>query len=393
MVSLRAKLGAAFIGIAVLQTVLTATFASYQARQTFRQYVERSGDRDRVSVPRDRAGASPTSLSQSPGPPGQGVIRRPYGPREILFASRIRNAIWGGTLVASAVGVLVALWLASRIVKPVVALTQATQAVARGDPPPQVPVSGKDEFARLGHAFNHMAAQLAEEEAQRRRLFAGIAHELRTPLSVIQGTLEGMLDHVVEPTPDRIAGLHSQAVLLKRLITDLRDLSLAQAGQLQLSRRTIDITAVVRETLEALAPLADERTIALRVELPATLPLAHADPDRLRQVVQNLVENALRHTPSGGEVRVILREGEGDRIHVVVADTGSGILAEDLPHVFEHFYRADASRARSSGGTGMGLAIVKSLVEAHGGRVSVESAPGSGSIFTVTLPRHTQEES
>jgi signal transduction histidine kinase len=246
-------------------------------------------------------------------------------------------------------------------------------------------------MAELGKAFNHMAAQLAEEEQQRRRLFAGIAHELRTPLAVIQGTLEGMLDRVIEPTPERIAGLHSQAVLLKRLITDLRDLSLAQAGQLQLHRRTIDAAGVVRETLEALAPLADERTVALRVEAPAHLPPVNADPDRLRQVVQNLVENALRHTPAGGEVRVMLQGGNGEGVQMMIVDTGSGIRAEDLPHIFEHFYRTDASRARSSGGTGMGLAIVKSLVEAHGGRVSVESAPGAGSTFTVTLPRAAQE--
>jgi two-component system sensor histidine kinase BaeS len=384
MRSVRARLSAAFIGTALLTTVLTATFASYQARMIFRQYVERDQERARGLSPEGGAGAASVS---SPGP------RRPFGPREILFEIRFRNAIWGGTLVASGVGVLVALWLGSRIVKPVVILTQATRVIAGGGVPPLVPVIGRDELAELGHAFNRMASQLAEQETQRRRLFAGIAHELRTPLSVIQGTLEGMLDHVIEPTPERIAGLHSQAVLLKRLITDLRDLSLAQAGQLELHRQTTDVGAVVRETLEALAPLADERTIALRIEVPAPLPEIQADPDRLRQVVQNLVENALRHTPAGGEVRVGLRDGNGEGIHLVVSDTGSGIRAEDLSHIFDHFYRADESRTRTSGGTGMGLAIVKSLVEAHGGQVGVESALGNGSIFTVTLPKQVQEGS
>jgi signal transduction histidine kinase len=153
----------------------------------------------------------------------------------------------------------------------------------------------------------------------------------------------------------------------------------------------MDLSGVVRETVEALAPLADERSVSLRVDLPAKLLPVEADPDRFRQVVQNLVDNALRHTPSGGEVRVVLRNNNGSGVHMVVADTGSGIGANDLPHIFEHFYRADESRARSSGGTGMGLAIVKSLVEAHGGRVTVESAPGTGSVFTVTLPRQSQE--
>ncbi|HKV44542.1 MAG TPA: HAMP domain-containing sensor histidine kinase [bacterium] len=385
MRSVRARLSAAFIGTALLTTVLTATFASYQARMIFRQYVERDQERGRgVST----AGGA----SVSPVPP-DAPRRRSFGPREILFESRFRNAIWGGTLVAAGVGVLVALWLGSRIVKPVVILTQATRVIAGGGVPPLVPVTGRDELAELGHAFNRMASQLAEQETQRRRLFAGIAHELRTPLSVIQGTLEGMLDHVIEPTPERIAGLHSQSVLLKRLITDLRDLSLAQAGQLELHRRTTDVSGVVRETVEALAPLADERTIALRIEVPATLPEIQADPDRLRQVVQNLVENALRHTPAGGEVRIGLRDGNGEGIHLVVSDTGSGIRAEDLSHIFDHFYRADESRTRTSGGTGMGLAIVKSLVEAHGGHVGVESVPGTGSVFTVMLPKHAEEES
>lgn len=390
MRSVRVKLSAAFIFIAVLQTVLTAIFAGYQARQTFRQYVERAGQEHGVG-PRVGPGG-PIVIPPQGGTPPQGAIRRPFGPREILFSSRIRDSIWAGTLVAASVGVLIALWMTSRIVKPVVELTGAARAATQGLPLPLVAVAGNDEVAELSKAFNRMAVRLAEEDSQRRRLFVGIAHELRTPLSVIQGTLEGILDRVVDPTPERIAALHSQAVLLKRLITDLRDLSLAQAGQLQLNRRTIDISGVVRETLEALAPLADERTIELRLEPSRSLPTIAADADRMRQVVQNLVENALRHTPPGGEVRVRLRDGNGDGVHLQVADTGSGIRPEDLPHIFEHFYRADESRARSSGGTGMGLAIVKSLVEAHGGHVSVESSPGAGSTFTVTLPRHTEEE-
>jgi signal transduction histidine kinase len=379
MRSVRIKLITAFVGIAVLQTVLTATFASYQARRTFRQYVERASEHGGIV---QIGPGGPTVVSP------EGVIRRrPFGPRELLFASRIRNAIWAGTLVAAGVGVLLAVWLASRIVKPVVELTHATRAASQGRPLPLVPVAGHDEIAELSQAFNRMAVRLAAEDDQRRRLFAGIAHELRTPLSVIQGTLEGILDRVVEPTPERIAGLHSQAVLLKRLITDLRDLSLAQAGQLRLNRQALDISGVVRETLEALAPLADERAVGLRLELATPLTPVQADPDRMRQVVQNLIENALRHTPAGGEVRVTLRDGNGEGVHLQVADTGSGIRSEDLPHIFKHFYRADESRARSSGGTGMGLAIVKSLVEAHGGHVSVESAPDTGSTFIVTLPK------
>ncbi len=377
MRSLRAKLSAAFIGIAVLTTVLTGLFASYTARHTFRQYVERPPDL--VALP---PGPAPDQIVISPGQ----LRRLRFGARENLFAGRIRNAIWGGTLVAAGVGVFVALWLTRRIVKPITDLTQATRAITGGSVPPAVPVGGEDEVAELGRAFNRMASRLAADEEQRRRLFAGIAHELRTPLSVIQGTLEGMLDHVIEATPERITALHTQTLLLKRLITDLRDVSLAQAGQLQLHRQAIDLPRVVRETIEALAPLADERGVVLRMEIATGLPALDADPDRMRQIAQNLVENALQHTPSGGEVRITLGVDD-ESLTFVVADTGGGISPDDLPHIFEHFYRADRSRARTSGGTGLGLAIVKSLVEAHGGRITVESTPGRGSTFTVTLPR------
>jgi len=382
MRSLRTKLSAAFIGVAVLTTVLTAIFASYTAHNTFRQYVERPGDRT--------LSPAPSGPGQTAAAPDRGGVRHPFGVRERLFASRIRKAIWSGTFVAAGMGVLVALWLASRIVKPVTDLTKATRAIAGGQPAPIVPVAGEDEIAELGRAFNRMAVQLAETEERRRRLFAGIAHELRTPLSVIQGTLEGMLDRVIEPTEERIAGLHSQTLLLKRLITDLRDLSLAQAGVLQLHRQLVDVSGVVRETAEALTPLVEERGVRFRVDLPDRLPRVDVDPDRLRQVMQNLVENALLHTPMGGEVRVAV-QANGNGVRCIVADTGTGIAAADLPHIFEHFYRADQSRARSSGGTGLGLAIVKSLVEAHGGRVSVESTPGNGSTFTVELPTSPQE--
>ncbi len=396
MRSLKTRLSLAFLLITVVTTVLTATFATITARYTFRQYVERlerSPDRALVmpAPPAGRFIVVPPSGAFSAPPAGRPEFR-PFGARERLFSGRIRNAIWGGTAVAAGIGVLVALVLAGRIVRPILGLTQAARAITKGLPVSPVPVTGRDEIAELGQAFNRMTARLAEEEQQRRRLFADIAHELRTPLSVIQGTLEGMLDRVVDPTPERIAGLHSQALLLKRLITDLRDLSLAQSGQLPLHRQTIDAARVTRETVETLAPLADDRAVSLHIEASDGLPRVNADPDRLRQVVLNLVENALRHTPQGGEVRISVQNA-GESVRISVADTGRGIGPDDLPHIFEHFYRADPSRARSSGGTGLGLAIVKSLVEAHGGWVTVQSDVGTGSTFTVTLPAHLEAAS
>jgi two-component system sensor histidine kinase BaeS len=384
MRSLGTRLSVAVIAVALLTTVLSATFSSYTARQTFRQYVERR-----------EAPAPGASVSPGPGARPANVApqperrRPPLGAREILFESRFRNAIWGGTGIAVLLGLLLTLWLTHRLVRPITDLTSAARVIARGGTPPPVPVRGQDEVAELARAFNKMTERLAADEEQRRRLFAGVAHELRTPLSVIQGTLEGMLDHVLEATPERITTLHSQSLLLARLITDLRDLSLAQAGQLQLNVQPIDAGPVVRETLEALAPLADERGVVLQADILKGLPRIDADPDRLRQIVQNLVENAVRYTPAGGEIHVSMQADEAD-VRLVVSDTGVGVAAADLPYIFRHFYRADQSRARSSGGTGLGLAIVKSLVEAHGGRVAVDSAVGRGSTFTVTFPRRQE---
>lgn len=387
MRSLRTRLGVAFIAVAVLATVLSAIFASYQARRTFRQYLEHREVPGIAAPVRPPAGAA-----FRPARPGRAPERGPLGARELLFQSRIRDGVYAGTGLAALIGVLLALWLADRMGRPVADLTGAARVIARGGTPPPVPVRGQDEIAELARAFNRMTERLTADEEQRRRLFAGVAHELRTPLSVIQGTLEGMLDRVLEPTPERIASLHSQTLLLARLITDLRDLSLAQAGQLRLNLQPVDAGPVVRETLEAMAPFAEERHVALRADVPPSVPRIDADPDRLRQIVQNLIENALRYTPPGGEVGVTMEAGNrtGGAIRLSVADTGVGIDAADLPHLFRHFYRTDQSRTRSSGGTGLGLAIVKSLVEAHGGRVAVESAAGKGSTFTITFPRRQE---
>jgi signal transduction histidine kinase len=387
MRSLGTRLSVAVIAVAVLTTVLSATFSSYTARQTFRQYVERREAPAPVPGGSVSPGAGERPANVAPQPERR---RPPLGAREILFESRFRNAIWGGTGIAVLLGLLLTLWLTHRLVRPITDLTSAARVIARGGTPPPVPVRGQDEVAELARAFNRMAERLAADEEQRRRLFAGVAHELRTPLSVIQGTLEGVLDRVLEPTPERIATLHSQSLLLARLITDLRDLSLAQAGQLQLNFQAIDAGPVVRETLEALAPLADERGVVLRVDVPRPLPRIDADPDRLRQIVQNLVENAVRFTPAGGTVQVMMSADDAGEVRLAVTDTGVGIDAADLPYIFRHFYRADQSRTRSSGGTGLGLAIVKSLVEAHGGRVAVDSAVGRGSTFTVTFPQRQE---
>ena len=216
-------------------------------------------------------------------------------------------------------------------------------------------------------------------------MMADIAHELRTPLSVLRGNLEAMEDGLLEPTPQQVAVLHDQSAALSRLVEDLRMLSLASAGHLELHRHPADVSELVRSVLMEIEAASRDRGVALSGDAPASLPHVSLDSDRIRQVLRNLIDNALRHTPPGGRIDVQVK-ATAKQLTVSVADTGSGIATQDLPHLFDRFYRADGSRARATGGSGLGLAIVKQLVEAHGGEVSVESEPGTGSVFSFSLP-------
>jgi signal transduction histidine kinase len=232
-----------------------------------------------------------------------------------------------------------------------------------------------------------MAEGLEQQERLRRTLASDISHELRTPLANIRGYLEALQEGVVAPSPGVLGSLHEEAMLLNRLVDDLQDLSLAEAGQLRLETRPVLLAPLVEAAITALTPRAAEKGIALRAALPDDLPPALADPERIGQVLRNLLANALTHTPAGGTVTTTARAAE-DRsfLEVTVADSGSGIPAEHLPHVFDRFYRADPSRTRATGGAGLGLAIVRQLVVAHGGEVGAESEPGSGARFRFTLP-------
>jgi signal transduction histidine kinase len=241
-----------------------------------------------------------------------------------------------------------------------------------------------------------MAANLAASEEQRRQMVADIAHELRTPLSVMQANLEAMQDGVLPTDAEQLASLHEETLLLSRLVADLRLLSLAEAGQLELELTEADLGELASRAAERLRPAADARGVALAVEIAAGLPRVQVDADRFIQMIGNLVDNALRYTPPGGRIELAVRwsgeAGPTRRPIVAVTDTGGGIAPADLPHVFDRFYRGDKSRARASGGSGLGLAIVKQLVEAHGGQVWAESpvfqaADGQryGSRFSITV--------
>ncbi|MDQ7842001.1 MAG: ATP-binding protein [bacterium] len=314
------------------------------------------------------------------------MMRRMMGPEELHFLAQLRRTTWLAALAGGLAAVLLGILMARYLTTPLRRMSDAAARIGRGDLAQEVPVPSDDDLGNLARAFNTMAADLRRLEESRRNLVADIAHELGTPLSVLQANLEGMLDGVVEPAPDRLAALHTQVRLLARLVEDLRDLSLAQAGRLPLHRAPTDLSALVVDAAAAVGPHAADKSVSVQSRIAAGLPAVSVDRERMMQVVHNLLDNAIRNTPAGGAVTVGL-EADPDELRFWVADTGPGIPPGETERIFDRFYRLDASRSRASGGSGLGLAIVKSLVEAHGGRVWVESREGEGSRFTVALPR------
>ncbi|RZU20537.1 two-component system sensor histidine kinase BaeS [Kribbella rubisoli] len=289
---------------------------------------------------------------------------------------------------ATALGVLliaalVMIFAGRRLVRPIVALTGAAQRMRNGDHAARVPVSGKDEVARLGHAFNDMAESIQRHDFQRKAMVSDVAHELRTPLANIKGYLVASEDGVVPLDSELVTSLLEETELLEHLVADLQDLALADAGMLRLHPAPRDLTELAQQVVAAHRPTADAADVAVTA-VGETSP-AVVDSARIRQALGNLVSNAIRYTPAGGNVMVGVRR-VGDGYNLSVTDNGSGIAEEHLPYVFDRFYRAEHSRSRSTGGSGLGLAITKHLAEAHGGKITVTSRLGSGSTFTVWLP-------
>lgn len=290
------------------------------------------------------------------------------------------------TIAAVAVAIVAAAaaaWLSRRIVRPVELLTEAARKLEEGDLGQRVDVRGSDELALLGRAFNSMAESIERNEELRKQMTSDVAHELRTPLNNLAGYLEAIADGVVEPGEGTIASLQEEANLLVRLVADLEELSLADAGRQVLNLEPQPLAPIVEQAVAMVAPRARAAGIMIVQETwPA--PLVDVDQRRIAQVVRNLLENAVRHTPDGGTILVSLR-GQETKVELTVSDDGPGIAPEHLENIFERFYRTDASRARATGGAGLGLAIVRQLVEAHGGRVWAANAAGGGALFTVEL--------
>jgi signal transduction histidine kinase len=297
----------------------------------------------------------------------------------------VKSSFWEALLLAGLVALLLALLFSYQILKPIRALTEVANRMEKGDLSQRVKTRAKDEIGKLAHAFNTMADSLARSEQLRRNMVSDVAHELRTPLTNIRGYLEALQDRVVQPTQEIVASLYEESLLLSRLVADLQELSLAEAGQLCLIRRPLALEEIIVKAVHALQMQAESKQIAIHVDIPPGLPKIEADPERVGQILRNLLSNAITYTPVGGEISVSAWADE-EEVRVNVQDSGEGIVAEHLPYIFERFYRADASRARATGGTGLGLAIVKQMVQAQGGRVGVESHPGQGACFTFTLP-------
>ncbi|NEE00391.1 sensor histidine kinase [Phytoactinopolyspora halotolerans] len=296
---------------------------------------------------------------------------------------------WWRTAMTVAVVLLVAavatVLAGRRLVRPILALTGAAQRMAQGDRSVRVPVSGRDEVARLADGFNGMAESIARSERQRKALVSDVAHELRTPLANVRTHLEAV-DVGLAPLDDSLVeSLREESAVLERLVSDLQDLALADAGMLRIHPEERDAGDIAAQAVAGHRAQAEASGVELRLDVAGQVPV-FADPVRLRQALGNLVSNAVMHTPAGGTVEVAVN-GRADDVVLTVSDTGDGIDPQHLPHLFDRFYRADPSRSRATGGSGLGLAITKHLVEAHGGSVDVASEPGDGSAFTIRLPQ------
>jgi two-component system OmpR family sensor kinase/two-component system sensor histidine kinase BaeS len=311
------------------------------------------------------------------------------------FLASINSALVKSMLVAGVISLFLGFLLFNQITAPLRAMQKAAERIADGDLQTRVNVKSSDELGDLAVSFNNMAENLASAEDQRRQLAADVAHELRTPLAAIQATLEGMQDGVLPADQEQIGLLVSETVLLNRMVEDLRLLSLAEAGRLELDLQPVTPNDLIFKAVGLMQPVAKQQGVTLFTSPTGSLPQILGDTDRLTQVLTNLIANSLRYTPAGGTVTVAAAfPAASKKVDFSVTDTGAGIDPRDLPHVFDRFYRADKSRSRGSGGSGLGLAIVRQLVESHGGSVAAVSPvptpdgrtiPGTRIIFSIPI--------
>lgn len=381
--SLRFKVTVGTIAIIIATSALSGWLASTSVTERFERFLIQSDEARNLFVEEIGQGTARADF-------GQGLVVEVYydeattGLQQEYVAS-VNRVI---TLVVIITGVvslaLVTLLLLPRLLT-IEELTAAARKMADGHLDQRVRVKADDEISALAKSFNHMADSLERAERLRRNMVNDVAHELRTPLSNIQGYMEGLRDGVIEPRVQLFDSLYSESQLLTRLVDDLQTLTLAEAGQLRLRLDVCNITQLICDVCATFGDSHD-MTHELLVDVNPSSPVFHhIDPDRIKQVLINLLSNAVEYTPKGGSITVAMIHSALETT-ISVSDTGSGIAPQHLPYVFERFYRADPSRTRATGGTGIGLSIVRQLVEAHGGKVSVTSSLGVGSCFQFTLP-------
>jgi len=299
------------------------------------------------------------------------------------------NTVQQGLIISSLVSLLIALVLGGILIlsftRPIRKLAEATTAVAGGKLGYQVDIISKDELGKLAASFNNMSTDLEKADRNRKQMTADIAHDLRTPLSVLHGYTEAMSEGKLSGNPDMYRVMHQQAQHLNYLIDDLRTLSLLDSGEINFQTQNISPSFILQQTIDAFHPIAQEKEIELTLDIKDNTPRVNLDPDRLTQVLGNLVSNSIRILTAGGKINITSGLDE-DCLVIQVTDDGPGIQAENLPQIFDRFYRADISRQPDEGSSGLGLAITKNLVEAQGGTITAESEPGKETTFTITFP-------
>ena len=309
---------------------------------------------------------------------------------EPRFSKSVTYAIAVAGVIAILLAIGLALQFSRRISIPVVSLTKAAEKLAGKDFKYRLFIPARDEIGSLARAFNSMADAIEENEQIRNHLVADVAHELRTPVTIIRGTLESLQAGVMEPSEEVIVSLHDEILRLSRLITDLQDISLAESGNMLLKLQDTEPVEILDRMVSNFRGHALSNNIELRSNVSEITGRISVDGDRIIQALSNILTNAIRHTPPGGKIELSLTENE-EAVMFLVADTGPGIHNEDLPHIFDRFYRGSQSRNRIDGGSGLGLAIAKSLVAIHGGNITVDCPPDGGSVFTISLPKVNEE--
>lgn len=343
-------------------------------------YGARSGSVPQLAAPIMSDGRTVGWLRVAPGPQGL------YSEHDLHFRTGLNQVLLLATMAAGLIAILAALVVARGLHAPLETVTRVAEKLRTGDWQHRVPPFALEELQKLGDSLNHLAESLQQHESMRKRLTRDVAHELRTPLSLVRSHLEAFADGVWEATPDRLRLCHQEVMRLVRLVDDLNRLAEAESAALHLHYEDVPLREFIRTLAQGFEPLFQQKGIRFVVALPEGNPVLRLDRDKASRVVMNLLANAEKYTLTGGTVTLSARVSARD-VQIQVADTGPGIPAEDLPRIFERFYRGDPARSRATGGAGLGLAIARVLAEAHHGRIEVSSPPGQGATFSFILPR------